>query len=108
MARVCKFSIVKLCIVNFFFSVYRYDRLLLLELIMITTEQIKKKIEEFIQGADVVVEDLRGDQKHYGVDVVAEEFKDKSIIQQHQMIYDALGDAMRDNIHALRIKTSSR
>jgi stress-induced morphogen len=75
---------------------------------MITTEQIKQKIQSSIKGADVVVEDLRGDQKHYGVDVIASEFEGKTIIQQHQMIYDALGLEMKEKIHALRIKTSSK
>lgn len=75
---------------------------------MITTEQIKQKIEKAIVGANVLVEDLRGDQKHYGVDVVAAAFEGKTTIQQHQMIYDALGLAMKEKIHALRIKTSSK
>ena len=74
---------------------------------MITIEQIKQKIENSIAGASVVVEDLRGDQKHYGVDVVSKSFIGKTTIEQHQMIYKALGIAMRDKIHALRIKTSA-
>ena len=73
---------------------------------MITTEQVKTKIEKAIQGADVIVEDLRGDQKHYGVDVVSSLFENKTIVEQHQMIYDALGTEMKEQIHALRIKTS--
>ena len=75
---------------------------------MITTEQIKEKIEKSIQGASVIVEDLRGDQKHYGVDVISSLFENKTIVEQHQMIYDALGAAMKEQIHALRIKTSRK
>ena len=60
-----------------------------------------------IPDANVVVEDLAGDQKHFGVDVISSKFKGKSIIEQHQMIYKALGDALKEKIHALRIKTTS-
>ena len=74
---------------------------------MITAEQIKEKIQQSINNADVVVADLAGDQKHFGVDVVSDDFKDKSMIEQHQMIYKALGKDMREEIHALRIKTST-
>lgn len=73
---------------------------------MITTEQVEQKIKKSIAGASVVVEDLRGDQKHYGVDVISKSFEGKTTVEQHQMIYDALGTAMREQIHALRIKTS--
>lgn len=72
-----------------------------------TPEIIKEKIMQNIPDADVVVEDLAGDQKHFGVDVISSKFKGKSIIEQHQMIYKALGDALKEKIHALRIKTTS-
>ncbi len=71
-----------------------------------TPEIIKEKIIQSIPDANVVVEDLAGDQKHFGVDVVSSEFKGKSTIEQHQMIYKALGDALKEQIHALRIKTT--
>ena len=73
-----------------------------------TPEIIKEKIMQNIPDADVVVEDLAGDQKHFGVDVISSKFKGKSIIEQHQMIYKALGDALKEKIHALRIKTTSK
>ncbi len=72
-----------------------------------TPESIKEKIKKKIPDADVVVEDLAGDQKYFGVDVVSAEFEGKSTIEQHQMIYQSLGDDLKENIHALRIKTST-
>ena len=57
-----------------------------------TPEIIKEKIMQNIPDADVVVEDLAGDQKHFGVDVISSKFKGKSIIEQHQMIYKVLGE----------------
>ena len=62
-----------------------------------TPEIIKEKIMQNIPDANVVVEDLAGDQKHFGVDVISSKFKGKSIIEQHQMIffYKALGYALK-------------
>jgi len=45
---------------------------------------------------------------HFIVEIVADAFHDKTLIQRHRMVYDALGDAMRKNeIHALSIKAST-
>ena len=40
---------------------------------------------------------------HYNVTIVAEAFKGKSLVQRHQLIYAALGDMMKEDIHALGI-----
>lgn len=41
---------------------------------------------------------------HFDVRVVSEAFAGKSPIQRHRLVYDALGDAMQTEIHALSIK----
>lgn len=41
---------------------------------------------------------------HFLVNIVADAFQDKSLIQRHRLIYDALGDAMQSEIHALSIR----
>ena len=41
---------------------------------------------------------------HYRVTVVSEAFAGKSTIQRHRMVYEALGDMMKREIHALSIK----
>lgn len=46
----------------------------------------------------------KGGGGHFTVLVVAEIFQGKSLIQRHRMVYDALGDAMESEIHALSIK----
>ena len=74
---------------------------------MLNVESIKKKIQEAIPEADIVVEDLRNDSKHFGVDVISRSFIGKSKVEQHQMIYKALGQEMKDSIHALKIRTST-
>jgi len=40
---------------------------------------------------------------HYNVTIVADIFNDKSLVQRHQLIYQALGDLMKKEIHALGI-----
>ena len=46
----------------------------------------------------------RGGGGHFVVDIVASAFAGKSLIQRHRLIYDALGDAMQSEIHALSIQ----
>jgi BolA protein len=45
----------------------------------------------------------RGGGGHFNVSIVSDEFEGKSLIQRHRMVYDALGDAMQKEIHALSI-----
>ncbi len=40
---------------------------------------------------------------HYNVTIVAEQFEGKSLVQRHQLVYRALGDMMKNEIHALGI-----
>ena len=44
---------------------------------------------------------------HFEVHIVASAFADKSMLQQHRMVYEALGDMMQKDIHALSIKSST-
>ena len=44
---------------------------------------------------------------HYHVIVVAEAFAEKSLVQRHQLVYQALGDMMKQEIHALGIDAST-
>jgi BolA protein len=40
---------------------------------------------------------------HYNVTIVSANFEKKTLVQRHQMIYAALGDMMKNDIHALGI-----
>jgi BolA protein len=44
---------------------------------------------------------------HYHVTIVAEVFEGRSLVQRHQLIYNALGDMMKQEIHALGINALS-
>lgn len=69
---------------------------------MVTPEQIKHWIEAGLPGARVEID---GDGRHFQAIVYCGEFAGKTRIQQHQMVYDALGDKMKDEIHALSLRT---
>ena len=40
---------------------------------------------------------------HFDVTIVSSQFAGKSLLQRHRLVYDALGEAMRKDIHALSI-----
>jgi stress-induced morphogen len=68
-------------------------------------QDIVRLIQEGIPGAQVEIEDLAGDGDHYAATVVAEAFAGKSKVQQHQMVYNALGGRMGGVLHALKLTT---
>ena len=41
---------------------------------------------------------------HFDVTIIAKAFEGKNLLQRHRMVYDALGDAMQTDIHALSVK----
>ncbi|MBN9030498.1 BolA family transcriptional regulator [Rhizobium sp. YJ-22] len=68
---------------------------------------IEDLIKAGIPGAKVVIRDLAGDGDHYAAEVVAEAFRGKSRVQQHQMVYNALEGKMGGVLHALALQTSA-
>ena len=48
---------------------------------------------------------VQGDGQHFEALIVSPEFVGKRLIQRHQIVYAALGDRMREEIHALSMKT---
>lgn len=73
---------------------------------MVTPTQVESMIKAGIPDAEVLVEDLTGGNDHYQVVVVSSQFEGKRLIQQHQLVYGALQNAMSSEaIHALTMKT---
>lgn len=66
-----------------------------------------KQLEEYIkQGlACDYIQVVGDDGTHFESIIVSPEFENKSMVQQHQLVYAALGDRMRAEIHALSMKT---
>jgi stress-induced morphogen len=69
--------------------------------------EIESLIKSALPDARVTVEDLAGDGDHYAASVVSESFKGRSRIQQHQMVFAALGGRMGGQLHALALQTSA-
>ncbi|HXJ09077.1 MAG TPA: BolA family protein [Burkholderiales bacterium] len=69
---------------------------------MVTPESIQHGIEAGLNCERV---EVIGDGQHFQALVVSPAFDGKSRIQRHQMVYAALGDRMREEIHALSMRT---
>lgn len=70
-----------------------------------TPEEIAVMVRDGLPDAVVDVRLYSGDD-HFEMEVVSAAFAGKSRIAQHKMVYAALGDHMREAIHALALKTS--
>jgi|TARA_X000000950_G_scaffold244308_1_gene300354 stress-induced morphogen len=68
--------------------------------------EIERLIKASLPDAEVEIIDLAGDNNHFSAHVASSTFEGKSRIQQHKMVYDALGDKMGGILHALALKTS--
>ena len=71
-----------------------------------TAGQLEQMIRTALPDAKVDITDLRGDGDHYAAHVVSKAFVGKTRVQQHQMVYDAMGGSMGDALHALALQTS--
>lgn len=69
---------------------------------MVTPEQLQEWIQAGFTDATVQVE---GDGHHFEAVIVTNEFTGKSRIARHQLVYAALGDKMKAEVHALSMKT---
>ncbi len=72
-----------------------------------TATEIERLIREGLPDASVTIEDLAGDGNHYRAVIVSELFRGKSRLQQHQLVYKALGQRMGGELHALALSTSA-
>lgn len=69
---------------------------------MVTPENVRSYI-----AAGLTCEHLEvsGDGQHFEAVIVCSAFEGKRLIQRHQLVYQALGDRMREEIHALSMRT---
>ncbi len=67
-------------------------------------QELKAMIERGLPGAHVEVRDFTGSGDHFEALVVSDSFEGKGLVERHQAVYGALGDAMKARIHALTLK----
>jgi acid stress-induced BolA-like protein IbaG/YrbA len=73
---------------------------------MISPSQVEAMIKAGLPDAQVQVQDLTGGGDHYQVTVISSQFEGKGLVQQHQLVYGAVRQAMSSEaIHALSLKT---
>lgn len=68
-------------------------------------ENVKNIIKSGISDAFVEVYDMTGTADHLDILIVSDQFKGKSLIAQHQMIMDLLSESLKNEIHAVKLKT---
>jgi stress-induced morphogen len=69
-------------------------------------DEVKLTLQTAFPGSTVEVQDLTGGGDHFQVMIVSSLFEGKSLVDQHQMVYGALREAMgTERIHALALKT---
>ena len=69
---------------------------------MVAPEQVKTYIE---QGLECELVRVAGDGQHFEAVIVSAAFRGKNKVQQHQLVYRALGGRMHEEIHALSMQT---
>jgi len=67
---------------------------------------IEAMIKSALPDAEVQITDLAGDGDHYAACVVSPSFAGKSRVQQHKIVYEALGGRMGGVLHALQLTTA--
>ena len=75
--------------------------------VAMTADQIETLIRAGLPDARVTIQDLAGDGNHYRAHVVSPAFRGKSRVQQHQLVYRALGERMGGELHALALTTAA-
>ena len=68
-------------------------------------EEIKNLIKDAIPDAEVIIQDLAGDENHYSATIKSKFFSGKSKIAQHKLVYKALKGKMGNELHALALNT---
>ena len=66
---------------------------------------IESTLQAAFPGAEVKVVDTTGGGDHFSVEVVSARFEGLSIIEQHRLVYDELGERVGREIHALGLHT---
>jgi len=68
-------------------------------------EEIKNLIKESIPDAEIIIQDLAGDENHYSATIKSKIFNGRSKIEQHKMVYKSLKGKMGNELHALALNT---
>lgn len=73
----------------------------------LSAQEIEKRIKTALPEADIILEDLAGDDDHWAVTVIDKSFEGMPRVRQHQLIYKAIGEGMGTELHALKVTTKA-
>ena len=68
-------------------------------------EEIRSLLKKAMPDAEIIIKDLAGDNNHYSATIKSKLFSGKTKIEQHKLVYKALGGKMGNELHALAINT---
>ena len=80
-------------------------------------KEIKKRLDEKLDLIHFEIKDFTGRHLnhklheggfHLETTIVSDNFTDKSLIERHRIVYDAMGELMKHEIHALSMKTLTK
>ncbi len=72
---------------------------------MMPIEELRRVLQSAFDGDQVHLTSPMGDDNHFQCVIVSDRFEGKSMVERHQTVYRALGDVMREAVHALALKT---
>lgn len=67
--------------------------------------ELEGMLRNVFPDATIHLTDTMGDQDHYEVVLTSDVFLGKTRVEQHQMVYGALGDVLKERLHAISVKT---
>lgn len=70
-----------------------------------TRDTLDSFLAEAFPEAEIILTDLAGDNDHWQAEIISEQFRGKTRVAQHQMVYAALKGKMGGELHALALKT---
>ncbi len=68
-------------------------------------EELKDLIKKAFPDAEISIQDLAGDENHYSATIKSKIFTGKTKVEQHKLVYKALGGKMGNELHALALNT---
>lgn len=68
-------------------------------------EKVKSILKSGIPDAHIEIHDMTGTADHLDILIVSDSFKGKMLRAQHQMVMDLLGPSLKNEIHAVQLKT---
>ena len=74
----------------------------------VTVDELYEQLMKKFPGSEVLIEDTAGDSNHYYVIITSDMFGRFTLLEQHRMVYNAIGAEMMNKIHALKLKTITK